>query len=190
MARLSIYLPDDIEARVRAVQPDTPTSQVIRAALERYLGDDDGPGYAQRPDDADDLLAAGITHLLDAARADYQDGYRAALRRLPVLDWHALDSFASSGYDLDRWLAGYRSTMDRDIANDELGARTSDWVVELADDVGEPLNAPGYDKWNFTRTVPWLRGYGDGLRAAHQAALRGTPRPADSTASDTPTPPG
>ncbi|ANH40521.1 hypothetical protein I601_4126 [Nocardioides dokdonensis FR1436] len=44
----------------------------------------------------------GVAHLAELARVDYQAGYRAALKRLPDLDWSALAGFARDGFDLHK----------------------------------------------------------------------------------------
>ncbi|ANH40522.1 hypothetical protein I601_4127 [Nocardioides dokdonensis FR1436] len=46
------------------------------------------------------------------------------------------------------------------------------WMPKLADDVGDLANPIGFDRWSFRRSPPWERGYGDGLRAGYEAALR------------------
>lgn len=171
MGKLSIYLPDELEARTKALEPATPTSQVIRAALERYLGAD-GPAYAEPPDDVDELLAAGVAHFANLARRDYQDGYRAALTRLPDLDWHAITDFARDGFDLYKWLDGWSASIGRAAVNGSHDAVTPTWFVKLADDIGALANPIGFDQWNFRKTAPFERGYADALRAGYEAALR------------------
>jgi hypothetical protein len=170
MAKLSIYLPDEVESRVRATQPGTAISQVIRIALERYLGNDSSLDYAQLPDDADELLATAVAHFAGLARLDYQDGYRAALRRLPDLNWHILTGYAVEGFDLHKWLKGWRTNISHSATQNRF-AEIPESVLKIADDVGDLLNPVGFDQWSFRRTPPWLHGYGDGLRAGYEAAL-------------------
>jgi len=171
MGRLSIYLPDDLEARTKALHPDTPTSQVVRSALERYIGNADEPAYAQAPDDVSELLTAGVEHFKKLATTDYQDGYRAALKRLPDLAWDALAEFAHKGFDLHKWLDEVSSRVNYGATIGELDEHTPDWFRRLADDVGLLANPLSFDQWNFRRTQPWERGYADGLRAGYEAAL-------------------
>ncbi|HTW06429.1 MAG TPA: hypothetical protein VME46_02910 [Acidimicrobiales bacterium] len=170
MGRLSIYLPDELEARVKALQPDTPTSQVIRTALERYIGRAGEPAYAQAPEDVADLLVAGVAHFADLAKRDYQDGYRAALKRLPDLDWHALAGFARDDFDIYKWVEPWKSGA-YDVATHRVEGREPDWFQKVAEDLGSLLDPFGYDKFSFRHTPPWERGYADGLRAGYEAAL-------------------
>ena len=134
----------ELEARVKAFQPDTPTSQVIRAALERYVGGGDTPAYAQVPDDVDDLLAAGVVHFAETAKRDYQDGYRAALRFLPHLSWFGFTELARVGFDLYKWLNGYCDTILRKASEARGGGVVDlgepDWWPRLADDLGHLAN--------------------------------------------------
>lgn len=171
MGRLSIYLPDELEARAKALGPDTPTSQVVRTALERYLGRTDEPAYAQAPEDVDDLLAAGVAHFADLAKGDYQDGYRAALERLVDLDWHGLAGFARDGFDLYKWAEGWKSSMSYFAVHGGVKENAPDWFWEVAKDLGSLLDPIGYDELSFRHTPPWERGYADGLRAGYEAAL-------------------
>jgi hypothetical protein len=184
MGRLSIYLPDELEARAKELQPDTPTSQLIRTALERYIGRSDEPAYAQPPGDVDDLLAAGIAHFADLAKRDYQDGYRAALKRLPDLDWYALASFARDSFDLYKWAESWRSSVTpTQFSNPE----PPDWYPKMMKDLGALLNPLDFEQYSFRNTPPWERGYADGLRAGYEAALRAgamdAGRPAAATTS-------
>ena len=171
MGRLSIYLPDELEMRAKALQPDVPTSQVVRTALERYLGRAGEPAYVQAPEDADDLLAAGVTHFADLARHDYQDGYRSALKRLPDLDWYGLAGFARDGFDIYRWAESWRSSMAHFAAHGGLDQNAPDWFWKVAKDLGSLLDPIGFDELSFRHTPPWERGYADGLRAGYEAAL-------------------
>lgn len=172
MGRLSIYLPDELEARAKALQPDTPTSKVVRAALERYIGNADEPAYAQAPDDVNDLLTAGVAHFRALATADYQEGYRAALKRLPDLDWFALAEFAKDGFDLHKWIGGRVNGIQFLLGrNMSLEDATPGWLPPIADDIGSIADPIGFDRWSFRKTPPWERGYADGLRAGYEAAL-------------------
>jgi hypothetical protein len=172
MGRLSIYLPNELEARAKALQPDTPTSQVVRAALERYIGNADEPAYAQAPDDVSDLLAAGVEHFKALATADYQEGYRAALKRLPDLDWFALAEFAKEGFDLHKWIRGRVDGIQFLLSqNMSLDQARPEWFAKITDDLGSIADPIGFDHWSFRRTPPFERGYADGLRAGYEAAL-------------------
>lgn len=171
MGRLSIYLPDELEARTKAVQPDGSTSQVIRAALERYLGPGEEPAYVEPPGDVAELLAAGVSHFRELAKHDYQDGYRAALKRLVDLDWYALAGFARDDFDLVKWAESWRSSMGYFAAHGGLEENAPDWFARVAADLGSLIDPIGFDEFNFRHTPPWERGYADGLRAGYEAAL-------------------
>lgn len=44
------------------------------------------------------------------------------------------------------------------------------WFAPLADDLGSLLDPVGYDRWWFTPTAPFVRGYEAGLRTARESA--------------------
>lgn len=172
MGRLSIYLPDELEARAKALQPDTPTSQVVRAALERYIGTTEEPAYAQAPADIDELVAAGVAHFGALAVAEYQSGYRSALKRLPDLNWFALAEYAAGGFQLEKWLGGWRDNISFEInQGHSLDSVTPDWLSKVAKDVGELADPIGFEGSNHRHPQPWERGYADGLRVAYEAAV-------------------
>jgi hypothetical protein len=172
MGRLSIYLPDELEARTKALEPSTSTSQVVRTALERYLGTRGTAPYADPPEDVSDLMAAAVAHFAEQARLDYQDGYRAALRRLPDLDWHTITGLARDSFDLHKWLTGWTNGIASATRQGEsLDAATPSWLPRVADDLGNIADPTGFDQWSFRRSLPYERGYSDGLRAGYEAAL-------------------
>jgi hypothetical protein len=158
----------------------------VRAALERYIGNADEPAYAQAPDDVSELLTAGVAHFKALATADYQEGYRAALKRLPDLDWFALADFAKEGFDLHKWIGGRVDSINYLLGKDmSLEKAMPRWLKRIADDIGSMADPIGFDKWSFHRTPPWERGYADGLRAGYEAALAAGVMTA--TAAPTPT---
>jgi hypothetical protein len=167
---MSIYLPDELADRLKTDEGNA--SQVIQEALRRYLGDTDAPAWAQVPDDAATLLAANSASLIEQARANYQDGYRAALKRLPDLGWETLSSFARSSFDLIRWLEGWRSGAAHQALNGD-SDKIAKWLWEIAADLGDRADPIGYDQFSFRRTTAFERGYGAGLRAAYEVTERG-----------------
>jgi hypothetical protein len=172
MPRISVYLPDDLADRLRS-DGSGPTSQVVQEALRRYLGDSTGPSWAQPPADADQLLTAATEGLSRQAAVEFQDGYRAALKRLPDLDWVVLTSCARSHFVLEAWLKGWMNGITLEIGqgrNPEIPA----WLGKLAKDVGTIADPIGFDEFSFRRTNAFERGYSAGLRAAYETVERGT----------------
>jgi hypothetical protein len=175
---MSIYLPDDLAERLKS--DDGKSSQVIQEALRRYLGDDKAPSWAQVPDDAQALLIANSESLIAEAREDYQDGYRAALKRLPDLGWSTLSSFARSNFELVRWLGSWRSGAAHQAVTNQADDIVP-WLWKIAADVGDRADPIGYDQFSFRRSVAFESGYSAALRAAYEVIERGADGVDDSS---------
>lgn len=181
---MSIYLPDDLADQLKEVDSSTPTSQVIQEALRRYLGGTGAPAWARTPDDAAELLAAATQKLTEQAEADYQAGYRAALARIPDLDWSLLTDFARSRYDIEAWLSGWKDGVYDAIKRKDEHVVVPAFMDSIATDIGSPADPIGYDRFSFRRTNAYERGYADGLRDAYESVERGT-SPTTETTSGT-----
>jgi hypothetical protein len=184
MPRMSIYLPDDLADQLKEVDSSAPTSQVIQEALRRYLGGTGAPAWARAPQGAAELLAAATEKLTEQAEADYQAGYRAALARIPDLDWARLTDFARSRYDLEAWLSGLKNGVHDAIKRREANVVVPAILERLAMDLGRLADPIGYPGTSFRKTNAFERGYADALRDAYESVERGT-SPTTGTPSDT-----
>ena len=70
---------------------------------------------------------------------------------------------ASPDYDLRQWAATRQAAL-RAAATGPEPFELPAWFAPLANDLGSLLDPVGYDRWSFTPTDPFVRGY--------QAALR------------------
>jgi hypothetical protein len=174
MPRMSIYLPEDLAEQLKEVDSSTPTSQVIQEALRRYLGGTGAPPWARPPEGAAELVASATQRLRAQAKADYQAGYRAALARIPDLDWALLTGFARSRYDLTAWLSGWHNGVHDAIARKDEHVVVPAFMESIAADIGSPADPIGYDRFSFRKTNAFERGYADGLRDAYESVERGT----------------
>ena len=117
----------------------------------------------------------GIIYLLVGrvpARHEYRRGYRAAMATTSAagdVTWPALGDTASSEFDLRQWAAAQQTAL-RAAASGATPFRLPAWFAPLADDLGSLLDPVGFDRWSFTPTDPFVRGYQAGLRNARQAA--------------------
>jgi len=161
VAKLTVYIPDDLLDRARRQDEAANTSQLVQRGLERLVGIDSAP-YAQRPADAAVLLARSRERLAPVAAAEYERGYRAALATLDERFWAVLDELARHGFDLRRWVAGWQHGIVE-------GHGEPDWWEPLADDLGTVIDPNRYDRWSFTPTAAFVRGYEAALRDAWDA---------------------
>lgn len=175
MAKLTVYIPDDLLDRARRQDEAANTSQLVQRGLERLVGIDSAP-YAQRPADAGALLAKSRERLAPAAAAEYERGYRASLNTLDERFWVVLDGLARQGFDLGRWASGWRNGIVD-------GHDEPEWWEPLADDLGTVIDPIGFDRWSFTPTAAFVRGYEAALRDAWDAVEQVT-IPDSNTAGD------
>lgn len=153
-------------------------SQLIQSALRRYLKTESVPSYAHLPNDADERLRAAQEAMLPAARAEYEQGYTAALARVSDLEWRELERLAEAEFDLDRWLAGWRNTItDPNAPVPDSAREAPTWFRRVADDLGEDVDPIGFGQFSFRRTRAFRHGYVDGLRDTYRSIEYGESRP-------------
>jgi hypothetical protein len=100
------------------------------------------------------------------AAREYQRGYGAAISTLNAADDVVGSAVpVSAEFDLRQWAAERKSAL-RAAAAGSGYFQLPAWFAPLADDLGSLLDPVGFDRWSFTPTDPFLRGY--------QAALRDT----------------
>jgi hypothetical protein len=113
-------------------------------------------------------LAAGRVR----AAHEYERGYRAAMStvsRAGGVVWSALDNVASKEFDLRQWAAARNAAL-REAAAGPGPFHPPAWFAPLADDLGRLLDPIGFDRWSFTPTNAFVRGYQAALRDAWEAA--------------------
>jgi len=169
VAKLTVYIPDDLLDRVRARDPEANTSQLVQRGLERLSPAEDA-GYARRPDDAAELLAVAAVRLREGAAREYQCGYRAALSTVSKageLLWRGLDDLARKGFDLFGWAQSWR----RALGQAGMGEAPPEWWAPLVQDLGDLVNPFDVGPM-FVPTTTFVRGYEAALRDAWEAAER------------------
>ena len=162
MAKLTVYVPDELLERTRALNPDANTSQLVQRGLERLSPAEDAP-YARRPKDAAELLAAAVGSLREGAAREYENGYRTALGMVSHVGpavWPALHGLAGVGFDLKRWAADLRR-----FGPDE---QDPEWYDPIVEDLGNlvTVNQPEVP------SEPFIRGYQAALRDAWDTVER------------------
>ena len=103
MAKLSVYVPDDLLERAKQADPDLRPSQVLRSALEDRLPQTQRP-YAIVNDYLLAQRAAAQEIVNRRATEAYQEGYKVGLEFATALPWQAFENFAQSGWDLAAWV--------------------------------------------------------------------------------------
>ena len=113
---------------------------------------------------------------------EYQRGYRAAqatVSRAADAVWAGLDDVVDPDFDLHRWARSRKAALGAAAAGGP-GARPGftlpDWFPPLADDLGSLLDPVGFDRWSFTPSDAFVRGYQAALRDAWDAGRRATVR--------------
>ncbi len=108
------------------------------------------------------------------AQHEYQRGYQAAMStvsRAGKSVWPAIDDLASEEFDLRRWALSQRAALGAAMAGPG-PFRPPAWFEPLAGDLGSLLDPVGFDRWSFTPTGAFVRGYQAALRSARDAGAR------------------
>ncbi len=111
-------------------------------------------------------LAAGTVRTAH----EYQRGYQAALSTLSQAgEVIRLALGDQAAQDLPRWAESQKAAL-RQAAAGPGPFRLPAWFEPLAGDLGSLLDPVGFDRWAFTPTHPFLRGYQAALRDTQQAS--------------------
>ena len=168
--RATVYIPDELLERARALNTDANTSQLVQRGLERLSPAEDA-AYARRPKDAAELLAAAADKLREGAAREYENGYRAALVMVSEhgeVVWPGLNDLAGEGFDLVRYAGSWRASVGE-------GVKLPDYYFLFRNCFGSMFgDPPGSDGWSFTPTPsgPFIRGFQAALRDAWETAER------------------
>ena len=99
MAKLSVYVPDDLWKRAQASAENKNPSQLVQEALRRMVGD--RVAYVTRATGVDDEVAAVARKKAAEAQDAYDSGWSAGLELAGVWPWDALDWLADFDFDLE-----------------------------------------------------------------------------------------
>lgn len=201
MPKLNVSVPDAVwELAVKTSTVGPSPSAIVQDALRRQQSATADRAWMQPPDDAVGLLVTATQRLAEQALQQFQDGYRAALARIPDLSWQELDSFARAGFNLREWLTPWRNGIQENFVENmpelnliEPGEQGPDpetivsaaqraelpWFWKLAEDLGSWLDPVGFPEYGHQRTDTYERGYTAGLRAAYDLVDRGAGTPAN-----------
>jgi hypothetical protein len=164
VAKVSVSIPDDLLARARALHESASTSQLVQRGLEQltaHVTESSESGYARRPEDAEDLLAAARDKLLAKAQAKYEEGYHAGMEDAGDLPLGLLEALADARFDLIAKLSFWQRSWAPAAGNEH---NPPDWFDVLADRFGRLVDPVGYDEFNFAPPRTFVRGYAAALR--------------------------
>ena len=103
MAKLSVYVPDDLLDRARQVDPTIRPSQVLQDALETRVSGGPRP-FAVLNEHLREQRALAQAIVNQRATEAYQEGYAVGLRIATSLPWRAFDRFSELHWNLDTWV--------------------------------------------------------------------------------------
>ncbi|MHB8696350.1 MAG: hypothetical protein ACYDHH_34490 [Solirubrobacteraceae bacterium] len=191
MARLSVYVPDELLEHAKALAGSENTSALIQRGLQRLVDDEKAtPPYARRPEQSFQQIIDLRERLLAEARADYEVGYSIALEAATGMSLHVLNHFVEQNFDLEKWLKSFMAAALDDLIQNsgppiedpkEIGKalleraagppltpdafKSSDWwwVWKTAEALGKFASPMDFDEFMFTPTQARQRGYSDAL---------------------------
>lgn len=169
MPKLSVYVTDELWDKARAASGEHNTSQLIQRALELMVERErTGETYKEsRPAGSEATLALLRGIYSDQARIHLERGYQAGLNFLTAnrVPWGAFLELADDGFDLKKWLQGWKNTYLADIGTkDWKEPDLPDWFVNLSQDyyLGEFAKPVGGDGFYPDRT--YIQGFERAMR--------------------------
>jgi hypothetical protein len=111
MPKLSVSVPDELWERAQAVAPESGPSQLVQAALRRYVAGATGrlPLLRQRSPESRALLEQVLQRVVDRTQATYDDGYRAGLEFAEAAPWKLIETLAQNDWSLGNWLEEWQN---------------------------------------------------------------------------------
>lgn len=105
MAKLSIYVSDELWDRARQASGDRNSSQLVQEALADWTDARTAPRFSSAPAPAErERLAEIRERMRQEARDTYARGYRAGVEVASRLNWQGLDQLAEADFDLAEWV--------------------------------------------------------------------------------------
>jgi hypothetical protein len=163
--KLSVSVPDELWERARGQHPDLKDSHLVQEALDAYTKPADTAGFSlDIPDDAKEAFEAARNQLASFARAQYEDGYRAAVELTPKLGWWYVQRLAEDHFNVKAWCSSLASTN----VEEKMGQIPEGWGTDDAV-IGALVKALGnlVEPWGDNSpepSIPYLRGFTQAFR--------------------------
>src|SRR5664280_1391582 len=100
MAKLSVYVPDDLLAEAKRVDPEVRPSAILQDALRSRLVDRNSRPYAQLDDQLRREREEAQRLVIDRVADAWRTGYGAGVEFTKALPWEAFEDFAALNWDL------------------------------------------------------------------------------------------
>jgi hypothetical protein len=98
MAKLSVYIPDELLERAREADPELSPSSVLQEALRLRVTDHRPRPYATLSDELAIEQDAAQRFVLSRVREAWENGYRVGLEFAKELPWEAFEAFATTDW--------------------------------------------------------------------------------------------
>lgn len=138
MAKLSVYVPDELLAEAKQADPEVRLSALLQDALRSRLVDRGSRPYAQLDDRLTREREAAQRLITDRVADAWRAGYATGLEFAKSLPWEAFEAFAARRWDVKAWRLTFDETEYR-IADPSSAAEAEsvldfgslmDWVEE------------------------------------------------------------
>lgn len=177
MAKISVYVPDELLERAKAYNETPNMSQLVQNGLSLLVGSQDRPpSYQDVPIESATRHLELHEHFLAQAREEYRSGYSVAQDAAALMPLHVLDALVRSGFDVEKWVTPYRRGAEHEITQQvfdkdrdpskepvKLDAGWS-WLWKSAEALGSLASPIDYDEFSFHPTVARKRGFADALK--------------------------
>lgn len=168
MAKVSVSIPDDLLTRAQALHEGDNVSQLVQKGLALLAPKED----PRRPDWAAEQLAAAAGRLREAARADYEDGFRTGYELAKTAPWDWMLWLADKKFNIRTvlgvvWSVDYEGD-ERAVEELERACRSPEgWPKEWYRTLGKVFDAetspPGQEQSAY-RSEQFIAGVEQALR--------------------------
>jgi hypothetical protein len=107
MAKLSVYVADDLLEQAKLIDPDLSPSTVLQNALRASVDDRRSRPYVRLSPELEHEREVAKRIVLDRVATAYREGYAVGLAFARDLPWEAFENFAVYGWDLRGWRANF-----------------------------------------------------------------------------------
>jgi len=156
LARLSVYVPDELLEQAKTLEDSENTSQLIQRGLQRLVEEQTRtPSYARRPRRSNEQIVEIRNRLLTEAREDYELGYALALEASSAMSLHVINALVAANFDLAKWLEPFKNGLRYELMEDKgLVEVTQENVNEVERALLDSIGAPPQSADQF-KNNPW-----------------------------------
>jgi hypothetical protein len=130
MARISVYIRDDLLEQARSLSGGEKTSQLVQRGLERLVEDATRtPSYARPPLRVGDRIIEIRDRLLAEATKDYEQGYAAAVEAAGAMPLNVINALVDANFDLKVWLDPFKAGLRHELVQTALPGTDQDDVI-------------------------------------------------------------